>query len=99
MKTPIKSVDIPISALKEFAQKYGYDHVIVFATGPNRMQYVATYGRTLEACDQAAQFGDKLKDGLGWPESLHAMPARVRRLQKRIDELESQLSEARRENG
>lgn len=83
-------MNIPIKALKEISQKYGYDHIICFAT-KGKMQYVATYGSTIQACDEAAQFGDKLKDGLGWPESLHAAPSRVRALQKRIKELEAQL--------
>ena len=86
-------MNIPIKALKELSQKYGYDHIICFAT-KGKMQYVATYGRTLKECDEAAQFGNKMKGGLGWPESLHAMPSRVRAFQKRIKELEKQLEEA-----
>lgn len=81
-------MNIPIERLRELSQKYGYDHVICFAT-QGEMQHVATYGTTLQACDEAAQFGDKLKDALGWPESLHAAPSRVRALQKRVKELEA----------
>lgn len=84
---------IPISELKEFAKKYGYDHVIVFATA-GKMQYVATYGHTLEECDRAAQFGDKMKDALGWPESLHAIPSRVHALQTQIADLKYYLQKA-----
>lgn len=83
-------MNIPIKALRELSKKYGYDHIICFAT-KGKMQYVATYGNTIQACDEAAQFGDKMKDGLGWPESLHAAPSRVRSLQKRVKELEAQL--------
>ena len=86
-------VNIPVKALKEISQKYGYDHIICFAT-KGKMQYVATYGTTIQACDEAAQFGDKMKDGLGWPESLHAAPSRERALQKRVKELEAQLQAA-----
>jgi ribosome-binding protein aMBF1 (putative translation factor) len=86
-------VNIPVKALKEISQKYGYGHIICFAT-KGKMQYVATYGTTIQACDEAAQFGDKMKDGLGWPESLHAAPSRVRALQKRVKELEAQLQAA-----
>src|SRR6266446_2256452 len=50
-------------------------------------QYVATYGRTLGACSEAADFGDKMKHILGWPKSLHQQPSHIRRLQKRIKEL------------
>lgn len=84
-------MNIPVKALKEISRKYGYDHIICFAT-KGKMQYVATYGTTIQACDEAAQFGDKMKDGLGWPESLHAAPSRVRALQKRVKELEAQLA-------
>jgi hypothetical protein len=84
---------IPISELKEFAKKYGYDHVIVFATA-GKMQYVATYGHTLEECDRAAQFGDKMKDVLGWPDSLHAIPPRVHALQTQIADLKYYLQKA-----
>jgi hypothetical protein len=83
-------MNIPIKVLKELSKKYGYDHIICFAT-KDKMQYVATYGRTIEECDQAAQFGDRMKDALGWPENLHAVPSRVRRLQKQIKELEEKL--------
>ena len=82
---------IPIKVLKELAQKYGYSHVVMFAAGSKNMQYIATYGRRIKDCDQAAQFGDLMKDVLGWPEKLHAAPSRVRRLQERIKELEAQL--------
>jgi len=84
---------IPISELKKFAKQYGYDHVIVFATA-GEMQYIATYGHTLEECDRAAQFGDKMKDALGWPESLHAIPFRVHALQTQIADLKYYLKKA-----
>jgi len=83
---------IPIKALKEFSEKYKLTHVIVLAHDENgKTDHVATYGRTIEQCSQAADFGNKLKDGLGWPQSLHAQPSRVRRLQKQIKELEEKL--------
>jgi hypothetical protein len=81
---------IPIKALKEMAKAYGLDHIIVYAT-EGQTQHIATYGRTLEECSEAADFGNKMKDALGWPENLHAQPSRVRALQKRIKELEAQL--------
>ena len=83
-------MNIPIKVLEELSKKYGYDHIICFAT-KGKIEYVATYGRTIEECDRAAQFGDKMKDALGWPESLHQAPARVRLLQMRIKELEDNI--------
>jgi hypothetical protein len=80
---------IPIKALKEFAQRYGLVKIIVFAHDQdNKTDHIATYGKTIEDSSQAADFGNLLKDFLDWPESLHAQPSRVRRLQARIKELE-----------
>lgn len=83
-------MNIPIKALKELAKKYGYDHVICFAT-MGEMQYVATYGDTIKACDEAAEFGNKMKDGLGWPANLRATPSRVVALQKLVQKLSAQI--------
>ncbi len=77
---------LPIKALKQFAIKYGLSHVIVYAYATiNKMSYVATYGRTIQDCDQAAQFGDMMKDALHWPESFHAVPHRVKLLQELLE--------------
>jgi hypothetical protein len=53
--------------------------------------HVLTFGKTIEDCSRAADLGNQMKDGLGWPEALHAQPARVRKLQARIKELEDFL--------
>ena len=63
---------IPIKALKQLSKDYGLDHVIVFAT-EGKTQHIATYGKTIEGCSEAADFGNKLKDAMGWPESLHTV--------------------------
>ena len=83
---------IPIKAVKELAAKCGLSHAIVFAFD-GEQSHIATYGKTIEACSQAADFGNTLKRALGWPESLQSQPSRVRRLQARIKELEAQLKE------
>ena len=82
---------IPIKAVKEFAQKYDMTHVIIFAHD-GKLDHIATYGRTIVACSQAADFGNRLKETMGWPESLQAQPSRVRKLQARIKELETRLA-------
>lgn len=85
---------LPIKALKDLANKYGYSHVVVYAyDSKNQMQHIATYGRNIYECDQAAQFGNFMKDTLHWPESLHATPNRVKKLQERIKELEKERDE------
>ena len=82
---------IPIKDVKELSKKCSLSHCIVFGwDGKN--QQIATYGRTIEACSQAADFGNTMKTKLGWPESLHAQPSRVRKLQNRIKELEIELA-------
>lgn len=80
---------IPIKALKELAKKYNLSHVILFAHHPDsKDDHIVTYGKSVEDCAQAAQFGNLLKDYIGWPEKLHAQPHRVKKLQARIAELE-----------
>jgi hypothetical protein len=84
-------VKIPINALKEFASKFGLNRVIVFASEPdNKTHHVATYGRTITECSEAADFGNKLKEGLGWPEALQAQPSRVVELQKKLADLQAE---------
>jgi len=81
---------IPIKALKLMAKHLKLTHIVVFAyDGKN--QHVATYGKTTEGCAQAAAFGNRMKDKLGWPESLHAQPSRVRELEAQIKKLEEKL--------
>jgi hypothetical protein len=80
---------LPVKALKELANKYGYAVVVVYAfEAESKISHVATWGRTIKLCDQAAQWGNMLKDALGWPERLHAEPNRVKKMQERIKELE-----------
>lgn len=81
---------IPIKALKELAKKYDLTHVIVFGHDEEN-DHIATYGKSVEQCSQAADFGNKLKDALGWPKSLQAQPSRVKKLEKEIKELKEKL--------
>jgi hypothetical protein len=76
---------LPIKALRELAKQYKYSHVVAYAyDAQNNMAHIATYGKTIHDAGQAAQFGNMMKDALHWPESLHAEPNRVKRLQERI---------------
>ncbi len=73
---------IPIKAVREFGKKFGMSHVIIFAKEDGQKRsWVSTWGRTIIQCGEAADFGNRLKDNLGWPSSLHQQPSRVRRLQ------------------
>ena len=84
---------IPIKSARQFSKEFGLSHVIIWALedGDNKTQHVVTYGKTVEQCGQAADFGNKLKDALGWPESLHSQPTRVKNLQKENEELKNQV--------
>lgn len=82
---------IPIAAARRFAREHNLRQVIVVAWD-GELSHVVTYGKTVEDCDQAALGGNKVKTALGWPESLHAEPSRVRKLKARIAELEHQLA-------
>jgi hypothetical protein len=85
---------IPIKAAKDLAKAYDLSHVVILAYHEDtNTEHVVTYGRTVEQCSQSADFGNTLKTALGWPESLHAQPSRVKKLKARIAELEKQLEE------
>lgn len=86
---------VPIKAAKELANKTKNDIVIVFAYNEDGTQSISTWGRSKDQCSWAADFGNKLKEKMGWPESLcNAQPSRVRRLQKRLKETEDVAWEA-----
>lgn len=84
---------IPIERMKELAKQYDLSHIILFAhQGNGNMHHIVTYGKTVEGCGQAADFGNKLKEALGWPEELLCeQPSRVKRLKKQIIELEDEV--------
>ena len=83
---------IPIKAAKEICNKYGYTHVIIFAYKPE-LQHITTFGKSIENCAEAADFGNRLKNLLKWPESLRVQPSRVRKLQERIKYLENRVEQ------
>ena len=72
---------IPIRAARRIAEEFGKDQVIILTwDGAHGRTHVTTYGRTVGACAQAAEGGNRLKRALGWPEELcRAEPARARR--------------------
>lgn len=84
---------IPIKAARNFAAKHGLMQVIIFGYDGD-LNHVVTYGKTTEQAGQAADFSNRLKTLMGWPDSLHAQPSRVRRLQKRVKELEAALGKS-----
>jgi len=62
-------INIPVSAAKEIADKYGVDQVVIIArkVDPNGREYVTTYGKDPNHCKIAAMMGDHLKyKVMGW---------------------------------
>ena len=87
---------IPIKAAKEIAKKYRYDQVIILAMNiAENIQSVTTFGKSVVDADQACRGGNYIKRKiLGWPANkCLAEPTRVRKLRKRIKELEEQIKE------
>lgn len=81
---------IPIQPLKDLAKKFGLSHVILLAhQEASGLDHVVTYGETVEQCSQAADFGNRLKEVLGWPASMFAQPSRVKRLEQEIERYRS----------
>jgi hypothetical protein len=86
---------LPIQVLKDIGIKYDFSVVVVYAYSfEKNIHHVASWGKTISLCDIAAQWADKLKDALGWPESLHALPNRVKKYKSENSRLKSLLKEA-----
>lgn len=71
---------LPISAVKELGQKYGYTQIVIHAyDGETGTESVATWGKSKADCENAAHGGNAVKKLLGWPEKqCNAKPAHVR---------------------
>ncbi len=78
---------IPINQAKAFAIANDLKQVIIAAWDGERT-HIVTYGDTVEACEQAAVGGNKIKKALGWPADLNAEPSRVTELKSRVQMLE-----------
>lgn len=76
---------IPISAAKRIAADHDLRQVILFAWD-GKASHIVTYGKSVEDCAEAADLGNKMKRGLGWPESLQsAEPSRVKKLRATLN--------------
>lgn len=71
---------IPIAAAQRIAEDYDKSQVIVITWDRvSGVQDVATYGKSLKDCEEAAKGGNFIKRALGWPEDMcNATPARSR---------------------
>ena len=77
---------LPIQAAKDIAAKYKQAQVILVTWDEeSHLMHVVSYGRTLEACQQAAKGANAVKKALGFPEDkCNDVPARVLRKIKDI---------------
>jgi hypothetical protein len=81
----MSSVRIPIAAAKRIAKDHDLRQVILVAWD-GKLMHVVTYGKSVEDCDQAAEGGNRIKKGLGWPEMLcKEEPSRVKKLQSALN--------------
>lgn len=74
----MKTKKISIESARQIANNFGYTQVVIFALNERSgVQHVTTYGTTGQACQEAADAGNKLKKALGWPDEFcHAKPER-----------------------
>lgn len=61
---------IKISDAKRIRKELGATHLVIFAVGADGAQHVATHGETRKHAKQASDFGNNLKQSLGWPANL-----------------------------
>jgi hypothetical protein len=73
---------IPFEQAQEIAEKYDKDQVVILSWNREHCStVVTTYGKNIHDSDQAAESGNKIKQGLGWPEhQCHAKSIRVEAL-------------------
>ncbi len=86
---------LPVRIAEDISKEFNQSHVIILTHDETEgIDHLVTYGKTVEQCDQAAEFGNRLKKQMGWPSSLcESEPARVSKLKERIKDLEKELSE------
>ena len=76
-----KSIRIPISAAKDFGNKFKKDQVIIICHDKEtNTNWVTTWGRSINDCKMAANSGNNLKKHMGWPDKLcHETPSRLKK--------------------
>jgi hypothetical protein len=77
---------LPIKAARYFVKSNGLRYVVIFAFDTSDTSHVVTYGNSVLESEAAAELGNKMKRGLGWPETHQAWPARVRKRNRRLAE-------------
>lgn len=81
---------IPIKAVKEFAEKYNKDQVIIISySNTDNKTWVTTYGKTEIDCDQAYQAGRWFMEDFEQPQ-VKIEPHRVKKLKAEIKALKTE---------
>lgn len=81
---------IAISAAKKFAQEQDCRQVIMLALDNDLVAHCVTWGKSVEDCAQAADYGNRIKAAAGWPPETQAEPSRVRKLKDEITALKAE---------
>ncbi len=61
---------ITIKQTKQIREQLELTHIIIFGLSSEGMQHVASHGKTKAQAVEAAEFANKLKKGLKWPNEL-----------------------------
>ena len=80
---------IPVTSAMKFAKQHGLTHILIFAHD-GKLDHIVTWGHTIEACVQTADYGNKLKDILGWNKNTHRQSTGIKILKTRLKESEEQ---------
>jgi len=86
---------IPIKTAREIAKSQKFNQILIFGWDrEGNITSVATYGKTVEDCDQIAQAGNWFKKkALHWPENeCCAEPSRVKKLKEKIKNLQDYIT-------
>jgi hypothetical protein len=81
---------VPIKSVRNIGKEFGFDQVIVLSfSRKDGVTNVATWGKTTNDCDEAAQGGNYIKkEILNWPDNYcQTEPNRVTKLKREIKEL------------
>jgi hypothetical protein len=61
---------IKISEAKKIREQLDFTHLVIFGIDKDNGQHVVTHGKTVLQANEAANFGNNLKELLSWPDHL-----------------------------
>lgn len=85
-------VNIPISSVQKYARAHNLRQVIMLGWD-GQDTHIVSYGETIDDCDQAAAGANKVKEFLGWPESLRAEPSRITKVKADLKKILKDLGD------